>query len=268
MFTLCTSRRCPQSVAIALILIFILTACISPQSTAEPIVIETFDDAKAIFKEIREAEPEASQDRADQLWQTLADSQRVPLILDTQVIFLYKGESEKASWSGSFNRWSDAGFEGVQLGKTDLWIACAEFPEASRVEYKIILNGDEWINDPANPNTAFSGLTGANDFIDDRMGALPTILPNQGQRHGSIRMKPTFDALSACDGETGVECLPINLFVTAGWPDWDVGNFDMAVVDLQHKGYAVEFHHAREGHTWDHWRGFSDEMLLYFFGSD
>jgi enterochelin esterase-like enzyme len=37
---------------------------------------------------------------------------------------------------------------------------------------------------------------------------------------------------------------------------------------LQDQGYAVEFHQVQEGHTWDHWRGLSDEMLIYFFGTD
>jgi enterochelin esterase family protein len=404
-------------------------------------VISTFDEAKAIFKEIRDKPPEQAQKQADQLWQTLVESKRVPLVLGTQIIFLYKGNAEQVTWSGAFNRWSSPGLEGTRLGQTDLWVAYLELPEASRVEYKIILNGKDWILDSANPNTAFSGLSGANnvltlpgftvsdesqkrediehgilteelslesaslgytvtywvytpagyenleklpviyildgnDFIDERMGALPDVLdnliadgriepvlavfinqrdpgnpefnrreeeflvhpvehanfvaeelvpvidrsyrtgpnpdsrvimgvsygglssifiaafqpdvfhelvafspslwalynpeflPNESQKDGLAAMKPALDALGACGGENDNPCPPINIFVSAGWPDWDVGNLDQTVMDLKRRGFLVEFHSVREGHTWDHWRGLSDEMLTYFFGSD
>jgi hypothetical protein len=81
-------------------------------------------------------------------------------------------------------------------------------------------------------------------------------------------MKPALDALGACGGETGNPCPPIDIFVSAGWPDWDVGNLDQTAMDLERRGFSIEFYSVREGHTWDHWRGLSDEMLTYFFGSD
>ena len=88
MNTLCTTRRFYQILAELLILIFILAACSSPQSITGPIVIETFEDARAFFKEIRKLPPTHAQARVDELWQELIDSQRVPLVFDTQVIFL------------------------------------------------------------------------------------------------------------------------------------------------------------------------------------
>lgn len=131
------------------------------QAVSEPMVINTFEDARAIFKEIRNAPADEAQKRADELWQMLVDNKRVPLVLRTQVIFLYKGDAQQVSWSGSFY----PSLEGVRVGQTDLWIAYLEFPPASRAEYKISLNGKDSIVDPVNSNTSFSGITGVNSVL-------------------------------------------------------------------------------------------------------
>jgi len=414
----------------------------APPVSARPIVIDSLHDLQVIFKEIRMAAPAIAQSRADELWRTLVGEQRVPLILETQVVFFYKGQAQQVNWRGSFNSWSTPGLDGVRIGQTDLWIGLLELPEASRAEYKIILNNKDWIADPVNPNTTFNGLTGVNnvvalpgfivtdesqkrsdvtpgtlngslsitsrylgytvnywvytpvgyekltqlpvlyvldgnDFVDERMGALPNILDNliasgrirpvlavfvdarepgntqhnrredeflvhpveharfiaeelvpaidhayrtdprptarvitgvsygglsaifiavaqsnvfhnvaafspslwvldspqyltdSQQVDGSRLMLPPVQAASQCGGDTGFSCprLPMKVFLTVGLAKWDVGDFSGLVETLKQQGYPVEFHQAREGHTWDQWRGLSDEMLIYFFGS-
>jgi enterochelin esterase family protein len=404
-------------------------------------VIDTLRDLQVLFKEIRTAAPVTAQAHADELWQTLVSSQRVPLILGTQVVFFYKGQAEQVNWRGSFNSWGVPGLEGARIGQTDLWIAYLELPEASRAEYKIVLNGKDWLVDPVNPNTTFSGLTGVNnvvalpgftvtdesqkrrdvtpgtldgslsiasrylgytvnywvytpvgyenlkqlptlyvldgnDFVDERMGALPNVLDNviasgriqpvlavfvderdpsnlqfnrredeflvhpvehaqfianelvpaidrayrtdprpearvvmgvsygglsaifiaasqsnvfhnvaafspslwvldspqyltnPRQVEGTRSMLPPIQAATECGSDTSFQCprLPIKVFLTVGLAGWDVGDFNDLVDTLKQQGYPVEFHQVREGHTWDHWRGLSDEMLIYFFG--
>ncbi len=441
-------------ILLAMLLLF-TTACTprqpaSPTETitaigiaSTPVVIENFEDMREVLKEIHTLPAVEAQARADQVWQYLVVSKRVPLVLGTQVFFLYKGNADQVSWSGSFNKWSTPGLEGTRVGQTDLWLAYTEFPEASRAEYKIITNGKDWINDPVNQHTTFSGLTGTNnvvtldgfavtdesdkrdnelhgaltddlsissnvlgyginyrvylpsgyeslenlpaiyvldgnDFSDDRMGALPNILDNliadgrikpivavfidsrepgnlQNNRRedeflvhpieharfiadelvpmidGAYRTDPHPDArviigvsyggLSAyyiaasqssvfhnlaafspslwvlanpeyvadpkqlegsqkmlqavdehalaCGGDTGFPCprLPIKIFISAGLPDWDVGDFRSLVRDMETQDYPVEFISVKEGHSWDNWRGLSDEMLIYFFGT-
>ena len=61
--------------------------------------------------------------------------------------------------------------------------------------------------------------------------------------------------------------LPIKIFISSGLPDWDVGDFRSLVGDMETQNYPVEFISVKEGHTWDNWRGLSDEMLIYFFGT-
>ena len=431
----------------------LLTACNSfgpagaatafPEGSGGPVVLNTFQDLQHILQQIDQAAPAEAQLRADALWHTLVNSKRVPLILGTQVVFFYKGQAERVNWRGSFNGWGEPGVQGFHVGQTDLWVGNLEMPEASRAEYKIVLNGGEWLVDPVNPHTAFSGLTGennvvtlpgfrvtdesqkrndvppgtltdnlsisshslgyavnywvytpvgyqdlvqlpviyvldGNDFVDERMGAMPNILDNliasgriepvlavfidardpdnpqynrreeeflvhpveharfvvdelvplidrvyrtdprpearviagvsygglsaayiaasrsdvfhhlaafspafwvldspeyladPSQAEGSREMLPAMNAATECGDEMEFQCprLPINIFLTAGLPAWDVGDLSSLVTTLEEQEYPVEFHQVREGHTWDHWRGTSDEMLLYFFGKD
>jgi enterochelin esterase-like enzyme len=413
------------------------------RDTSAPVVFESFEELREIFAEIRTLPAAEAQARADQVWQSLVASERIPLVLGTHVIFFYKGKANQVSWSGSFNKWNTPGLVGSRIGQTDLWLAYTEFPQASRAEYKIILNGKDWIVDPENRHTTFSGLTGANnvvtlegfsvtdysdrrtnishgsltdnltihskllgyeinyrvylpagyenlgklpviyaldgnDFSDDRMGALPNILDNliadrqinpvmavfidarepgnhqknrredeflvhpvehasfiadelvptidhayhtvarpdarvimgvsygglsayyiaaayssvfhnlaafspslwvlaspqhvtdPEQREGSQKMLAAVDTKAlACGGDSGYPCprLPIKIFISSGLPDWDVGNFGFLVADMEQQNYPVKFINVREGHTWDNWRGLSDEMLSYFFGT-
>ena len=414
-----------------------------PPATRAPIVINSLQDLRAIIREIATAAPAAAQARADELWQGLTASQRVPLILGEEVVFFYKGQATQVSWPGSFNGWTIPGLPGARIGQTDLWVGQIALPAASRAEYKIVLNGKDWIVDPANPQTQFSGLTGANnvvvmpgftvtdvsqkradvpagtltgglsitsqylgyavnywvytpagydglkqlpvlyvldgnDFVDGRMGAMPNVLDNMlasgriqpvmavfvdarepgnpqhnrreaeflahpeehaqfiaselvpvidrtyrtdprpqarvivGVSYGGVsaafialsqspvfhklaafspafgifnnpnylidslqitgvrRMQPIFNEATVCGGDTGFTCprLPLSIFLTTGVPSWDVGDFTELAASIRQQGMPLEFHQVREGHTWSHWRGLTDEMLTYFFGQE
>lgn len=99
------------------------------------------------------------------MWQTLVTEQRVPLILDQTVVFLYKGRVERVEWRGDFNAWAAPGLEGKRIGQSDLWVGITELPPASRAAYNIIIDGKDWLADPANAHTGFSGLTGVNSVV-------------------------------------------------------------------------------------------------------
>jgi enterochelin esterase family protein len=411
----------------------------SPDADVSPIAIETLDDLQAIFGEIATAAAGVAQRRGDELWEALVRDERVPLVIGEQVIFLYKGDAEQVHWRGSFNGWSEPGLAGSRVGQTDLWIGSMELPAASRAEYKIVRDGDEWLVDPANPRTTFSGLSGVNnvvvlpgftvtdesqaragivpgtltgdlsiasrhlgytvdyrvytpagyedleplpvlyvldgnDFVDERMGALPTVLDNLiasgrirpviavfadarepgdpthnrredeflarpveyarfivdelvqaidgtyrtdpdpdaraivGVSYGGLSaafiaatqsevfhnlaafspslwviddpenltdpqqvagarlMQPAIQGAATCDA-TGPACVPIRIFLSTGLPDWDVGDLSGLAMALERLGYRVDFHQVREGHTWDQWRGLSDEMLTFLYGA-
>ena len=121
-------------------------------------------------------------------WQVLAGANHVPVVFGDEVVFAYRGDADTVEWRGSFNGWSAPGLAGSRVGRTDLWIAHVQLPAASRVEYKIILDGEDWLVDPANPATAYSGLTGVNDVV-----ALPRL-----HRH---RREPERSGVDARDAD-------------------------------------------------------------------
>lgn len=163
-------------VAIILVSFFSLTffaACSSPKPTTEVaptpteagIVLESIVDFIAFRGEIAAMDAVEAQTRVDEVWQELVSSGRVPLVLGDKIAFLYKGKAESVSFSGVFNGWSVPGLAAMRVGSTDLWYQFLQVPLASRIEYKIILNGTDWITDPVNPATALSGLTGENSLL-------------------------------------------------------------------------------------------------------
>jgi enterochelin esterase-like enzyme len=403
-----------------------------------PDAVESLGDLRTILGEIAALPPAPAQARADGLWSALASDHREPLVLGRTVLFFYRGDATQVHWRGSFNGWAEPGLAGTRVGSTDLWIGAVDLPAASRVEYKIVRDGTEWLVDPANPATAFSGLTGVNnvvvmpgftvsdeseartgvvpgrleeghsiasrnlgypveywvytpagsealaplpvlyvldgnDFVDERMGALPTILDNliaegrigpliavfvdarepgnpahnrreeeflvnpveharfivdelvpavddayptkrdpaaraiagvsyggvgatfvafahpdvfgnlaafspslwvidspeyltdPGQAAGARLMAERLAVVTAC-GDAGPTCPSMRIFLSGGLPDWDVGDLSSLASTLVRMGYEVDFEQAREGHTWDQWRGLSDEMLAFLFG--
>jgi enterochelin esterase-like enzyme len=412
----------------------------TPATPQPPGAIESLDALRMTLGEISAASPGAAQERVDELWEELTQDGRVPLVLGSDVVFLYRGEASQVHWRGSFNGWSEPGLEGHRIGATDLWIGYVTLPAASRAEYKIVLGENDWLVDPANPETSFSGLAGVtnvvalpgfavtdesqprsdtapgnldgglsvesshlgytvdysvytpagyeelaglpvlylldgNDFVDERMGALTSVLDNligsgriepliavfvdarepsdpqhnrreeeflarpvehaqfiadelvpaidrayrtdpdpdaraiAGVSYGGVAatyiavshpavfgnlaafspslwvidnpqyladpqqvagarlMKAPLQAVTECGEGTASACLPIRIFLSAGLPDWDVGDLAGLATTLGQKGYRVDFRQAREGHTWDQWRGLSDEMLRFLFGA-
>jgi enterochelin esterase-like enzyme len=444
----------PEWIIYGIIIIALLTACSSqatsiqvtvtpPQATNAPIVLNTIQDFYALLREIEMSPPTSAQSLVDELWQILVSSHRVPVTLGDRVVFFYKGEAESVEWRGAFNNWGAPGLLGDRMGQTDLWYEVLVVPPASRLEYKILLNGKDWIVDPVNPDKQVSGLTGdnsvvtmpgfvvtdesqprsdvakgtltsemsinskyleyqvnyqvylpvgyedmqalpviyildGNDFLDERMGALPVILDNLIADHrqqpvlavfvdsrepgnpqvnrreteflarpvehaqfiadelvpaidrvyhtdprpeariivgvsyggvsaiyiacaysdvfhnlaafspslwvldspeyltdpsyveGSQIMNAPVHAAVVCGGDTSITCpsLPLNIFLSAGVPSWDVGDLSILAETLKEENYPFEFHQLNEGHTWSAWRGLSDEMLSYFFSNN
>lgn len=145
---------------------------IPPTATATPIpptgtpapLAELDDETLAgwgkYVEQIQGQAPDQAQASVDKFRDTLVAGQRVPLILDDGLIFLYKGQADTVTWRGDFSYWQfGAGLEGKRIGETDLWYATADFPRDSRTEYKIMLNNKEWLLDPANPKIQHSGLS-------------------------------------------------------------------------------------------------------------
>lgn len=94
-------------------------------------------------------------------WQGLKDAGQVPFAIGDSVAFLYRGDASSVAWNGDFNAWGNnvtVPGTGTRLGNSDLWIWETTFPSDARLDYKIVLNGTNWILDPNNPRQQWSGF--------------------------------------------------------------------------------------------------------------
>lgn len=59
---------------------------------------------------------------------------------------------------------------------------------------------------------------------------------------------------------------PSRIFLSAGIPNWDVGNMEPWAQRFRARGDEVGLFNVQEGHSWGAWSGLTDELLEYFFG--
>ncbi len=105
-------------------------------------------------------------EEAEALLDCLSDNDQIPFISDDSVLFIYYGQVNSVSWAGDFNGWdpSNSAYQGQKVGENNLWILKKSFPSEARLDYKIVLNGSNWILDPRNSFIQVSGF-GANSEL-------------------------------------------------------------------------------------------------------
>lgn len=141
------------------ILLFILPAQAQPDDGFER---DTLFASYGAFSDSLEAVVSSGEATAlDAFWQVLKDANQVPFAHGDSVAFLYRGAASQVAWNGDFNAWGGAqgvASAGRRLGGSDVWILEHTFPADARIDYKIVLNGTEWILDPNNPLEQWSGF--------------------------------------------------------------------------------------------------------------
>jgi len=114
----------------------------------------------------------ADAQKSNSLFDSLSNQQQIPFVSNDSVAFLYKGEASSVSWIGDFNGWGyDEKFnnKGKRIPNTDIWILKSSFPKDARLDYKILVNGSDWIIDPSNPHQQWSGVGGGSPNSELRM---------------------------------------------------------------------------------------------------
>ncbi len=98
--------------------------------------------------------------RLNVFWSKLRDAGQVPYVQGDQVAFLYRGTANSVAWPGDFNGWNPQtpGWQGSHFAGTDLWLFETTLPADARLDYKVVLNGTQWVLDPANPLQIWSGF--------------------------------------------------------------------------------------------------------------
>ena len=114
----------------------------------------------ATFDEFKSALDEAvTSGNIDPFWETIVASGQMPLIWDDICVFLYRGTGNKVEWRGDFSGWeSNDETLGTKQGDTDLWMLVRQFPPTARLDYKIVVNGSQWLLDELNPYQQVGGF--------------------------------------------------------------------------------------------------------------
>lgn len=77
---------------------------------------------------------------------------------------LFSTKVKTIAITGSFNNWSMTADPLHDREGTGMWSITIPLPPG-RYEYKFVIDGEEWIPDPANPTTVDDGFGGSNSVI-------------------------------------------------------------------------------------------------------
>ena len=113
-----------------------------------------------------------NQDEVTLAWNQLTESERIPLIRNDSVAFLYRGQAKSVKWMGDFNGWGynkKFNNKGYRIPNTDIWILKSSFPQDARLDYKILIDDSNWILDPLNADNQWSGVGGGSPNSELRM---------------------------------------------------------------------------------------------------
>lgn len=129
----------------------------------------------------------------EQTWNELKAAGSIPYAVEDSVAFLYKGNATSVTWMGDFNGWGyDKKFKnsGTKIPNSDIWVLRASLPKDARMDYKIMLNGTDWILDPNNLNQQWSGVGGGSPNSELRMPAWkkdPYTIEREGIAKGKVQ---------------------------------------------------------------------------------
>jgi len=134
-------------------------------------------------------DPKQQKETFSKLWDVLKELKQIPLVVEDSVLFFYQGEGNSVQWTGDFNGWGyDKKFNsnGKKFSGSDVWYLKCAFPKNARLDYKIIVNGNQWLIDPDNDYQQWSGV-GVNselrmpDWKEDE-----ALTPNDNIPHGKL----------------------------------------------------------------------------------
>ncbi len=115
------------------------------------------------------------------------------------VYYIYQGTVGSVNVPGDANGWNPEAFPMTQLEGTIFWYREAVFESDARLDYKFVLNGNNWILDPLNPNQVSGGFGPNSELAMPDYVQPPEIEFYPNIPHGSI---DTFSFTSTILGNT------------------------------------------------------------------
>ncbi len=110
----------------------------------------------------------------------IARAEGIPFVENDTATFIYLGAANKVQLSGDENSWASNPEQFSRISATNLFYQRRKYEMNARLDYKLIINGSNWILDPENPNTCEGGYGANSEFampdyehpweIEDRPG--------------------------------------------------------------------------------------------------
>ncbi len=113
---------------------------------------------------------------------------------DTTVYFIYRGNMTSVSVAGDANEWSAYTMTMTKLPSTTLWYMKRNYPSDSRLDYKIVTNGANWILDPKNPYQCSGGYGPNSELRMPGYVPAPEIDYSASIAHGTLKDTTMFSA--------------------------------------------------------------------------
>jgi enterochelin esterase-like enzyme len=164
------------------VLVFSLQSCAQDAGKDnDPGIPETFSELLMLIEDVE------MENRAEFVNSFLESVPGFPIIEnDMDVYFLYDSEATGVQVAGDFSGWSPSGRNFTLIQGTNIWYRKETFESNARLDYKLVINGSNWILDPKNPNR-ISGGFGANSELAMPAYEQPMeIVENAGTPKGTI----------------------------------------------------------------------------------
>ena len=128
----------------------------------EAILDEAVDDPDALFAALEALTRVQATDRratlTDRLLDQLAVQDQIPFRHGETAVFLVRETAQRIGLAGDFNGWSPTSAPLESWGPLGLWVREERFPSDARFDYKLVLDGERWLLDRANPRRQRSGF--------------------------------------------------------------------------------------------------------------
>jgi enterochelin esterase-like enzyme len=124
--------------------------------------------------------------------QAVADSfwtarKRMPVLEDSLAHFIFRNDTARSvAVAGDFNRWNPAADSLKRVPGTDLFFLSKAFEKDARLDYKIVIDGRNWILDPCNPDACIGGFGPNSELAMPEYSHSPESLGSPGFPRGKL----------------------------------------------------------------------------------
>ena len=118
------------------------------------------DDAYDSLAELEASISQAlTSGEVDPFWSRVIAHGRMPLVFGRTAVFFYRGKADTVEWRGDFSEWWDSWDTlGERLGDTDIYRKTVQLLPGSRLDYKLVIDGGNWLLDPLNSQQQLGGF--------------------------------------------------------------------------------------------------------------